>query len=183
MMKRIALLLLVAIIGLSAQSKRTTTFRQSISPRPNSALVDPNDRVFADIVAGGGWETIITFVNMSSSRARFTLTFYDDNGNPLNLPFANPDGSISRFASTDFALDPNTSSELAVADVDKAVKSGWSYLSFVSGTSAVAGMAVVRSRDADGNVISEVRKRCRTPRTPISLLPTTTSTESLPPWF
>lgn len=154
-MKRIVLLILAGLVVLSAQPRHAASFHQSISPRPKSALVDPNDRVFPDIVAGGGWETIITFVNMSGSPAQFTLTFYDDNGNPLNMPLVNPDSSVSRFASSDFSLDANTSTELVVANVDNAITSGWSYLSFPSGTSAVAGLAVVRNKDSRGKVISE----------------------------
>jgi len=91
-MKRLALLLLAGSIVALAQPGHTTRFHQSLAPRPMSALVDANDRVFPDIVAGGGWETLITFINMSSSPAQFTLTFYDDNGNPTPMPLLNPDG-------------------------------------------------------------------------------------------
>jgi hypothetical protein len=154
-MKRNALLIMAGLCVLSAQPRHTASFYQNISPRPKSALVDPNDRVFPDIVAGGGWETIITFVNMSGVPAHFTLTFYDDDGNPLNVPLANPDGSVSRFASSDFALDSNSSTELVVANVDNAVTSAWSYISFPAGTAAIGGVAVVRNKDSKGRVISE----------------------------
>jgi hypothetical protein len=154
-MKRLAFLILAGYSVLSALPRHVASFHQNASPRPSSALVDPNDRVFSDVVAGGGWETIITFVNMSGSPAQFTLTFYDDNGNLLKMPLVIPDGSVSRFASADFALDPNTSSEVVVANIDSTITSGWTYLSFSSGTSAIAGLAVVRAKDSKGNVISE----------------------------
>jgi hypothetical protein len=118
-------------------------------------VVDPNDRVFPDLVAGGGWETLITFVNMSTSPTQFTMTFYDDNGNPLPMPLVNSDGSVSRFSSSNFSLDGNTSSELVIANVDNAATSGWGYLSTPPGNAPIAGMAVVRTKDSKGNVINE----------------------------
>src|SRR5260370_18484118 len=106
-MKRIALLILVSAIALPAQPRRTAgprelssvlrqtaNFQESVAPRPKSALVDPSDRVFVDVLSGGGWETLMTFVNMSNARAHYTLTFYDDNGNPVNVPLTKPDGSV-----------------------------------------------------------------------------------------
>jgi hypothetical protein len=154
-MKPTLFLILAGAMVLSAQPRHVARFHQSASPKPQSALVDPNDRVFPDLVAGGGWETIITFVNMSSTPAQFTVTFYDDSGNLLRMPLLNFDGSISRLASADFALDGNTSSELVIANVDNAAISGWSYLTFPSGVAPVAGMAVVRTKDSKGTVISE----------------------------
>ena len=154
-MKRFALLILAGSMVVTAQPRHTAQFRQSLAPRPLSALVDPNDRVFPDIVEGGGWETVITFVNMSGSPAQFTLTFYDDNGNPAPMPLLNPDGSVSRFASADFALDTNTSTELVVANVDSSLNSVWSYLSFPGSSAAIAGMAVVRTYDSSNNVLNE----------------------------
>jgi hypothetical protein len=154
-MKRIAFLFLTGVLVLTAQPRHSSKFLQNAAPRPKSALVDPNDRVFADVIAGGGWETIITFVNMSTSSTQFTITFYDDNGNPLPMPLVNPDGSVSRFASSDFALGGNTSAELVLANVDNAATSGWSYLTVPSGAAPIAGMAVVRTKDAKGNVINE----------------------------
>lgn len=154
-MKRIALLILAGSIGLLAQPGHTARFRQSLAPRPMSALVDPNDRVFPDIVAGGGWETVITFVNMSGSPAQFTLTFYDDNGNPAPMPLLNPDGTVSRLASADFALDANNSTELVVSNVDSSLNSVWSYLSFSGTPAPIAGMAVVRTYDSSNNVLNE----------------------------
>jgi hypothetical protein len=117
--------------------------------------VDPSDRVFVDVLSGGGWETLITFVNMSNTRAQFTLTFYDDNGNPMKVPLTNPDGSVSRFAAVNFSMDGNTSQELVVANVDNNVNYAWSYLSFPGDTAPIAGMAVVRTYDSSGNIFNE----------------------------
>ena len=153
-MGRFFVFALASLVSLSAQTRHPARFRQNFLPRPQSALVDPNDRVFLDLAAGGGWETIITFVNMSGSPAQFELDFYDDNGSARSLPLVNPDGSISRFASAGFSLDANTSSELVVANVDNNVRTAWAYLS-ASGSSPIAGMAVVRTKDDGGNVINE----------------------------
>ena len=166
-MKRIALLILASVIVLPAQSRRTagpselsslprqTAHFQEAKARPKSALVDPADRVFVDVLSGGGWETLITFVNMSNTGAQFTLTFYDDNGNPLKVPLTNPDGSVSRFAAVNFSMDGNTSQELVVANVDNNVNYAWSYLSFPGDSAPIAGMAVVRTYDSSGNIFNE----------------------------
>jgi hypothetical protein len=114
--------------------------------------VDPLDRVFPDVLAGGGWETLLTFVNLSSAPARFTLTFYDDNGNAVNMPLTNPDGSVSRFAAVDFSMGGYTSQELVVADVDNNANLAWAYLSFPGDPAPIAGLAVV-AQDANGNEI------------------------------
>jgi hypothetical protein len=166
-MKRIALLIFAGGILLQAQPRRAAGsrelssvprqaahFQESVA-RPRSALVDPADRVFADVLSGGGWETLMTFVNMSNAAAQFTLTFYDDNGNPVNVPLVNPDGSVSRFAAVDFLMDGNTSQKLVVANVDNNVRSAWTYLSFPGNTAPIAGMAVVRTYDSSGNIFSE----------------------------
>ena len=154
-MKRIVFLILASGIALSAQPRQTADFRESVTPRLNSALVDPFDRVFADVLSGGGWETLMTFVNMSNAPARFTLTFYDDNGKPVKVPLSNPDGSVSRFAAVDFSMDGNTSQEVVVANVDNNVHYTWAYLSFIGKTAPIAGMAVVRTYDSAGNVFNE----------------------------
>jgi hypothetical protein len=166
-MKRIALLILVSAAVLPAQPRRAdgprrlsvvprqTANFQASAPRPKSALVDPLDQVFPDVLAGGGWETLMTFVNMSSTPARFTLTFYDDNGNPVNMPLTNPDGSVSRFAAVNFTMDSNTSQELVVANVDNNANLAWAYLSFPGDTAPIAGLAVVRTYDSSGNIFSE----------------------------
>jgi hypothetical protein len=154
-MKRIALLILAGSIVLSAQPRRTAQFRESLVPRPKSAQVDPNDLVLLDVAAGGGWETLITFVNMSGSPAQFTLTFYDYNGNPTPMPLSNPDGSVSRLASVDLSLDVNTSTELVVANVDSGVNPAWAYLSFPGSSAPIAAMAVVRTYDSSGRVLNE----------------------------
>lgn len=177
-MKRIALLFLVGLAMAFAQPRQaaarstrvqhggqqrerqaaprsTAQFAKSTAPQPSSALVDPNDRVFADVVYGGGWEMVLTFVNMSGGRERLTLSFYNDDGSTASVPLVNPDGSISAYTGVDVALDGNTSSELVVADVGKDVISGWAYVSLPAGVSYIAGQAVARVKDADGFVISE----------------------------
>jgi hypothetical protein len=166
-MKRIALLILASGIVLSAQPRRavgprelssmprrTANFQQA-APRPKSALVDPADRVFADVLAGGGFETLMTFINMSSAPAQFTLTFYDDNGNPVLVPLTNPDGSVSRYSAVNFTMDGNTSQELVVANVDSSTNYSWTYLSFPGSPSPIAGLAVVRTYDSSGNIFTE----------------------------
>ena len=50
-----------------------------------SRIGSPGGGVLAEIAGGGGIQTTITLVNLESLPAPYTLTFYDDNGNPLTL--------------------------------------------------------------------------------------------------
>ncbi len=54
-----------------------------------------NGGSLAQIASGGGWTTIITLVNNSTSTAQVQLNFYDLNGNPLALPLSFPQQASS----------------------------------------------------------------------------------------
>lgn len=56
------------------------------APAHASDAVWPGGGTLTQIVAGGGEYTIITLVNLENTYAApYTLSFYDDNGNPLSL--------------------------------------------------------------------------------------------------
>lgn len=50
-----------------------------------SDIVYPGGGAFTQIEDGAGTQTTITLVNLDSAAASYTLYFFDDNGNPLNL--------------------------------------------------------------------------------------------------
>jgi sugar lactone lactonase YvrE len=49
-----------------------------------------NAGAMSQIAAGGGWSTLITLVNTGSASANAQLSFFDDNGNAMALPFSFP---------------------------------------------------------------------------------------------
>ena len=48
----------------------------------------------AQIASAGGWDTTLTIVSLNASPAEPVLSFFDQSGNPLVLPFTFPQGSM-----------------------------------------------------------------------------------------
>ena len=48
----------------------------------------------AHLAVNGGWQTTFVLVNTDRAPGSATLSFYDDNGNPLPLPLTFPQGTI-----------------------------------------------------------------------------------------
>jgi hypothetical protein len=55
---------------------------------------------FAHFASGAGWDTIITLVNNGAASAQAQVNFYDESGNPANLPLDFPQGAPTQSAST-----------------------------------------------------------------------------------
>lgn len=51
--------------------------------------------LLADLATGAGWQTLIEFVNSSSSSAQAGAVFYGDNGLALSVPVTSPDLGVS----------------------------------------------------------------------------------------
>src|SRR5260370_39050151 len=54
-------------------------------PARASDLVFPGGGTLAQIIDGGGTNTIFTIANLDATTIPYTLSFYDDNGNPMTL--------------------------------------------------------------------------------------------------
>ena len=54
----------------------------------------------AHIASGGGWQSTLTFVNTGNASAQVQLSFFDDNGNALSLPFTVVPSSSNTTATT-----------------------------------------------------------------------------------
>lgn len=63
------------------------TLRDS-DPTRRSAVVDPTDRIFPQIITGQGWETRMVLVNVGGTDVNFTEGFGDVNGNPMKVTFS-----------------------------------------------------------------------------------------------
>jgi len=75
-------------------------------PAQASDIVFPGGGTLAQIIDGGGTNTIFTLVNLDGITAQYTLSFFDDNGNPLTLsttaagaPSASLSGSLNAYSS------------------------------------------------------------------------------------
>ena len=70
----------------------------------------------AQIADGSGWKTLFEIINLDQVSVDYSVQFWDDNGNPLQLPFVNsPAGSFAgalAVGGTAFAETPGTASAL-----------------------------------------------------------------------
>jgi len=97
---------------------------QSSAPANTAASI-------AQIASAGGWDTTITLVNLSTFPVGAVMNFFDDAGNPLNLPFTFPQGSISPTTNSTVNGSINASGLLLVDTTGlytRAANVGWSHL-------------------------------------------------------
>ena len=106
----------------------------------------------AQLASGGYWTTTITLVNTGAAPtscsscagapAQVTLHFFDNNGNPLQLPLTFPQGSYSPVAASTFTGTVKPGAELVIASTGPSSQSpqvGWAELLT---TGNVSGFAV-----------------------------------------
>ena len=80
--------------------------------------IGPNGPLtIAQVADGGSWKTLFQVINLDSTPVNFAFQFWDNNGNPLALPFLNGtagvfSGSLS-VGATAFAETPGTAFTLA----------------------------------------------------------------------
>jgi hypothetical protein len=77
-------------------------------------------QALAQVAAGGTLTTGIFVLNTSTAQAQFTLQFYDDQGNPLALPFTT--GSASTLSGS---LPPQGSAYYEASNASIATLAGW----------------------------------------------------------
>lgn len=93
----------------------------SLAAQPTSG---PPSGVIPHLAAGGPWQTEITVVNTSSSPTIIYVLFWDDDGNPLNLPIA----GIGPTTGVQFNLPANGSGILETNGSGPSALSGWASL-------------------------------------------------------
>jgi len=77
----------------------------------------------AHFAVGQNWTTGVFIFNTSSSSARYSITFYDDNGSPIVLPFSF--GATARLSGV---LQPNGSSYFEASNPSRSVTAGWAQI-------------------------------------------------------
>ncbi|HEV2200796.1 MAG TPA: hypothetical protein VGR73_13330 [Bryobacteraceae bacterium] len=105
------------------------------APARASDIVYSGGGTLAQIVDGGGTNTIFTILNMDSVTAAYTLNFYDDNGNPLTL--STTAGAAG--TSVSGALPSGGSAIIQTSGAGSAVLQGYAVLAT---TNQLAGSAV-----------------------------------------
>jgi len=85
---------------------------------------------FAQIAYGGSWQTTFTLLNLSSTDlASVTLTFFGDDGSPINAPVQGSGNT----ASYTFTIPPSGSLNVVLANSDPTTTQGWASMSVSSG--------------------------------------------------
>jgi hypothetical protein len=119
---------------------------ESLSARPQ-AFVLPLDKVFPHFATGGGWETILVLVNLSSTRIDFDQYFYDPAGRPLPVTSKSiPGGELFTTSAAAGRLGPGSSHNILLFDQGGPIKTGWSVISYDSSNSRLGGYAIFRQR-------------------------------------
>ena len=120
-------------------------------PPLGSALVDQNDKVFPQIMFGGGWETVVVVVNIGFTPIHYNQLFFGTDGKPLQVTFKTyPDQTLITTTATDSNLPPNTSFNYSLFDDGGPIRTGWSVLSYDSTKGRLSGYALVRHRATTG---------------------------------
>jgi hypothetical protein len=114
--------LLVASVTVTDNGQTTFTISFQTTP-PVTLPVTPTGGL-AHFAVGQNWTTGIFIVNTGNSTANYGISFYDDNGNPVSLPFST--GAASRLTGS---LAPFASTYIEAANANAALVSGWGQIS------------------------------------------------------
>lgn len=79
---------LISVLGIRYTGGTITTL-------PSIANVGTGGGLMAHLASAFGWQTTFVLVNTGGSTASATLNFYDNGGNPLNLPLTSPQGTFA----------------------------------------------------------------------------------------
>lgn len=95
---------------------------------------------FGQIAFGGCWQTTFTLINLNTQNAAsVTLSFFGDNGLPLNAPIQ----GVGNMTSYTFAIPANGAQNVVLAGSDPNFTQGWATMSSAGGLS-VRGQGTFR---------------------------------------
>jgi len=126
----------ISVLGLRNNGPALTTV-------PVLANVTKGTGSMPHVTYNGGWNTTVTLVNTGTSQTTPTLSFYDDNGNPLAVPLTYPQtGTVSNSASISPQLAPGAL--LIAQTVGQDAQPSISGSAVLTSTGAVGGSAIFR---------------------------------------
>jgi hypothetical protein len=117
----------------------------------NGSASLPPSGLFPQVAAGGGWKTSITLLNLLPAPTGASLTFWNNDGSPMVLPW-NFSSELDQLPMTSSSLDfviPANGVALVETDLpeDTLATAGWGRLSASAG---VVGSAVYRYHSTSG---------------------------------
>ena len=109
------------------------------------------DQVFPHLASGGGWETVMVIVNMSTAPMDFVQRFYTTEGKPMSVTFRTiPEGKLITATAASGSLPPNSSFNLALFDSTPETVSGWGTLNYDASKGRLGAYAILRQRTGTG---------------------------------
>jgi len=146
---------LVGVTGIDAVSTFNKEFlaqrHANAKIAPSTQLVQPKvvvftgDRVFPQVVNGGGWKTSFLLVNLENHPVTFQILFFTDDGNDMFVPV----GGLGLVRQVSVSLDTAGSTEFETTGSSNAfpdaLQQGWALLSQTT-DDAIGGMAIFRQR-------------------------------------
>src|ERR1017187_4582031 len=135
--------------GVLAQTEKVRTISYSTLP---AVPVSSRSGVLSHIAAGGGWVTVITLVNTSSTAVPVTVGFHNDDGSALSLPVtASYQGATQAIitASVGATINPNATLLITTGQLASTVV-GWADVS--STGPPVDGFAIFRTSSPNSPV-------------------------------
>ena len=141
----------IRVLGLRANGPALTTV-------PVLGDVGPGNGSMAHITYNGGWDTTITLVNRGTLSAQPTLSFYDDHGNPLSIPFTYPQTG-GALTSSSIPLTLAAGQMLIIQTQGQKSAASISGSAVLASTGGVGGSAIFRlnSSGQEGTVSLETR--------------------------
>ncbi len=113
-------------------------------PQPQ-VVVFGGDRVFPQVVNGGGWKTSFFLVNLENHPVTFQILFLTDDGNDMFVPV----GGLGVVRQVSVTLDTAGSTEFETTGFSNAsldtLQQGWALLSQTT-SDTIGGMAIFRQR-------------------------------------
>jgi sugar lactone lactonase YvrE len=143
----------------------------ALTTAPVFASTDASNGTMAQLVSGGTWNITLTLENTSATTAaQATLSFFDDNGNPLQLPLTYPlSGSATArpASSVTQTIEPEAQVVIATAgSTGTTTTEGWAQLT-VTGAS-VGGSEVYA--DTSAGIVQEAAVGVETRNPPTGFL-------------
>jgi hypothetical protein len=121
---------------------------------PKVSFVSTTTRIFPHLATGGGWETVVVIVNMSSAPVDFRASFYDEVGGPMQVTFSEfPSGRITTASAIDGHLGTDGSFNFSLFDATPNTQVGWMRLDYDTTLHRIGGYSAFRYKA--GGVINE----------------------------
>lgn len=128
-------------------------FTEAVGNKIGRVTLTSGRASMAQLASGGGWTTTLTLVNTGASPTGATLKFFDNSGNPLQLPLTFPQGFLNPVTTATFTGTLNAGAEMVIqsaGSISQPTQVGWAQI-LTSGS--ISGFAVFSA--TTGNSLQE----------------------------